>query len=295
MSYIKDFCQKYDFEIDAIEFLEEAYQILQANSTSFETFNECVALYEDDINFEYEPISEKIRALDEMTDLHGYTLELLYLISLAPHLRHLYMKENIPEDIYASSVCDLKWKAKECLENYGVWGIFVGWWTIGFFQMKRFAIGRLQFNMREFPYDMSANRLSFVQGQEYIDVHIPSSGPLNYDECQIAYKRAANFFTNRYGLKNIVFGCRSWLLSPDNKKILPESSNILKFMKDYTILEEKKDISNSNLWRIFNVMKMPESTAMLPNDSSLRRAFIKWLEDGNTINTAFGVIIYNNL
>lgn len=295
MSYIKDFCRKYNFELDAIENLEEAYQILQSNSTAFEIFNECVTLYKNDINFEYEPISEKIRALDEVTGLHGYTLELLYLISLTPHLRQLYMEENIPEDIYDSSVCDLKWKAKECLENYGVWGIFVGWWTIGFFQMKRFAIGRLQFNVREFMYDVSANGLSFIKGQEYIDVHIPSSGPLNYDECQNAYKRAAKFFTDRYGLKNIIFGCRSWLLSPDNKMILPESSNILKFMKDYTILEEKKDVSNSNLWRIFNVMKMPENTAMLPNNSSLRRAFIKWLEDGNSINTAFGVIVYSNI
>ena len=41
-------------------------------------------------------------------------------------------------------------------------------------------------------------------------------------------------------------------------------------------------------------MKMPEKPSMLPDDSSLRRAFIKWLEAGNTINTAFGVIVFNN-
>lgn len=294
MGYIKEFCIKYEYEPDAIIFLEEAYQTLKSNDEAFKIFNSCVELYESNIEFEHEPVFEKIRALNKSTGIHGFTLELLYMISLAPHLKELYIKENLPEDIYDASVCDLKWKARECKDNYGVWGMFVGWWTIGFFKLKRFAIGRLQFNMRKFTHGMSANGLSFAEGEKYIDVHIPSSGHLNYEDCQESYKRAAEFFKNRYGLENIVFGCRSWLLSPDNERILPSTSNVLKFMRDYTILEATEDPENSNLWRIFNVMKMPEKPSMLPDDSSLRRAFIKWLEAGNTINTAFGVIVFNN-
>ena len=293
MSYIKEFCQKYEYEPDAVDFLEEAYHILKNNKEGFEIFCSCVELYKNNIEFESQPVFEKIRSLSKITGLHDFTLELLYMISLTPHLKELYIKENLPEDIYDASVCDLKWKAKECKDNYGVWGMFVGWWTIGFFKLKRFAIGRLQFNMREFPHDMSANGLSFAKGEKYIDVHIPSSGRLDYDECQSAYKRAAEFFSKRYGMKNIIFGCRSWLLSPDNEKILPENSNILKFMRDYTILEIDIDPENSNLWRIFNKMRMPEDVSMLPEDTSLRKAFKKWLQKGNTINAAFGVIIYD--
>ena len=294
MSYIKEFCQKYEFESDAVDILEEAYQNLKNNKEAFEIFDFCVGLYKNSIEFASQPVFEKIRSLSKITGLHDFTLELLYMISLTPHLKELYIKENLPEDIYDASVCDLKWKAKECKDNYGVWGMFVGWWTIGFFKLKRFAIGRLQYNMREFPNDMSANGLSYKKGEKYIDVHIPSSGHLNYEDCQDSYKNAAEFFKNRYGLENIVFGCRSWLLSPDNEKILPSKSNILKFMRDYTILESAEDPENSNLWRIFNVMKMPDKPSMLPNDSSLKRAFIKWLEEGNTINTAFGVIVFKN-
>lgn len=293
MSYIKEFCQKYEYEPDAVDFLEEAYQILKNNEEAFEIFNLCIEEYEKNIEFNHEPIFEKIRSLSKITGLHDFTLELIYMISLTPHLKELYIKENLPEDIYDASVCDLKWKARECKDNYGVWGMFVGWWTIGFFKLKRFAIGRLQFNMREFPHNMSANGLSFAEGEKYIDVHIPSSGRLDYDECQSAYKRAAEFFSKRYGMKNIIFGCRSWLLSPDNEKILPEKSNILKFMKDYTVLEIDIDPENSNLWRIFNKMKMPEDVSMLPEDTSLRKSFKKWLQKGNTINAAFGVIIYD--
>lgn len=293
MSYIRDFCQKYEYEPDAIDFLEVSYQTLRNNREAFEIFNLCIEEYEKNFEFEHEPIFEKIRSLNKITGLHDFTLELLYMISLTPHLKELYIKENLPEDIYDASVCDLKWKARECKDNYGVWGMFVGWWTIDFFKLKRFAIGRLQFNLREFPHDMSANGLSFAENEKYIDVHIPSSGRLDYDECQSAYQKAAEFFLNRYGMKNIIFGCRSWLLSPDNEKILPEKSNILKFMSDYTVLEIDIDPKNSNLWRIFNKMKMPQDVSMLPDDTSLRRSFKRWLENGNTINSAFGVIIYN--
>lgn len=294
MSYIYEFCQKYQYETDATLFLEDAYLNLKNNEEAFKVFNLCVESYEQNIEFDCFPIFEKIRALNKSTGIHEYTLELIYMICLTPHMRKMYIKENLPEDIYDASVCDLKWKAKECKDNYGVWGIFVGFWTIGFFNLKRFAIGRLQFNLGEFSHDMSANGLHFSKGEKYIAVHIPSSGPLNYDDCQESYKRAAEFFKKRYGLDSIVFGCGSWLLSPDNEKILPSKSNILKFMRDYTILEVTEDPENSNLWRIFNVMKMPEKPSMLPNDSSLRRSFINWLEDGNTINIAFGVFLYNN-
>jgi len=291
LNIVRAFCSDYGFETEAIDYLSNAYLSLVDNEEAYKIFSGCVAVYENNTEFEHEPVFSQIEDLSKTTGINKYTLDLLYLIALTPHLKKLYEQNDISLDIYDSSVCDLKWKAKECKAVYGVWGTFVGWWTIGFFKLRRFGIGRLQFNLKKFSKAMNSGVLSFNEGDIYIDVHIPSSGALNYDECQESYKLAAEFFKDYFKGKPIVFGCHSWLLSPDNYQILPADSNVLKFMKDYTILEEEKDPTNNNLWRIFNRFDLPQNLQDLPQNSSLQRAFVKWLSSGNTINVAFGVII----
>ena len=292
MSCVKEFLVKYNYEADAVTFLNDAYQVLQSNQKAFEIFSSCVAEYEQDINFDHAGAFDKVHALSESTGIHKYTLELLFLICLTPHLKELYAAEGIAEDIYDNTVCDLKWKAKECRDLYGVWGCFVGWWTIDFFKLNRFAIGRLQYNLRQLSHDISSNGMVLQKGLWFISVHIPSSGPLVHADCQASYKQAAEFFRKRYHMNDIVFGCESWLMAPQNHEILPAHSNILKFMSDYTIVEHRAPRDHSNVWRIFNVMELPDDLSTLPEDTSLRRAFKAWLMKGNTIHIGFGVIFY---
>ena len=134
--------------------------------------------------------------------------------------------------------------------------------------------------------------MNVKSGDQYIETHIPSGRPLVHEECRLSYDRAAEHFKNIFGDKPIIFGCNSWLLSPNNRKILPETSNILKFMDDYEILEPAKDEKNSNLWRIFSVEELPANLDDLPQNTSVQRAFVKWLKEGNTIDRAFGAFIY---
>ena len=214
------------------------------------------------------------------------------MIMLVPHLKELYTENGISEDVLRDSVADLKWKSAECKKVYGVWGIFVGWWTIDFFKLKRFAFGRLQFNMGKFNADYNISGEAVKKEDIYIDTHIPSGKPLNYEECQLSYKCAAEFYKNTFKGAPIIFGCNSWLLSTDNKKILSETSIILKFASDYVVLEQVKDEKSTDAWRIFNVEKLPERLDDLPQETSMQRAFAKWLKAGNTIDEAFGAFIY---
>lgn len=293
MSIVREFCTKYGFEKDAIDFLENAYSLLESSKDEFNIFVGNVKKYEDNPEFEHEPVFSEIEGLSKTTNIHKYTLDLLYLIALTPHLKTLYRQKGISDYIYDASVCDLKWKAKECKDVYGVWGTFVGWWTIGFFKMSRFGIGRLQFNLKNFTEEVAINDFRFDENDLYIDTHIPSCGPLDYQECQKSYKYAAEFFKDSFSNKPVVFGCRSWLLSPDNKNILPDTSNIVKFMQDYTLVKVDTDTTNNNLWRIFGTFVLPQKVNDLPQDTSLRRAFVKWLEKGNTIKIGFGLIVFN--
>ena len=118
MSYIKDFCLKYEYPIDAVEELENAYKKLEG-SEAFSEFRECIAAYEADYNFDEKPIFEKIAAMSAKVGIHQYTLQLLYLISLTPHLKKLYEREGISDFIYDGSVLDLKWKLNECYKIFG--------------------------------------------------------------------------------------------------------------------------------------------------------------------------------
>lgn len=292
MSYILEFCRRFDMPEDATTELTVDYQKLEKFRKEYSVFEECISLYSQNTEFEHEPVFAKIEALAKETGIHKYTLDLLYMIMLVPHMHELYVERGISEEIFFDSVCDLKWKAAECKKVYGVWGIFVGWWTFGFFKLKRFAFGRLQFNLRSFERDFALSGISVKKGDIYLDTHIPSSGSLKREECLKAYGRAADFFRESFSDKPIIFACRSWLLSPNNYKILPETSNVLAFMRDYEILEVAKDESNSNLWRIFDVFSVPANPEDLPHESSLRCAFVRWLKNGNSIDTAFGAFVW---
>ena len=290
MSLIQDFCNQYGLPNEATTFLECEYQKLLKSNESWDIFHKCIKLYEQNYDFAHERIFEQVEAISQKSFIHKYTLDLLYLICLTPYLKELYALKNIDVEVYDNSVCDLKWKAKECFEVYGVWGTFVGWWTIDFFKLKRFALGRLQFNLNTFSRDFPEK--SIKKGDIYIETHIPSSGPLKREEYLESYKMAAEFFKEYFPKENIIFGCYSWLLSPDNIKILPASSNILPFMGDYEILSVENDVNNTTFWRIFATRQIPNNLDELPTDTTIRRAFAEWLKKGNELKIAFGILRY---
>lgn len=292
MQYIRQFCEKYGFEPDATASLSDAYEQLISNGEAHATFKFQVCAYEENHLFDHTPAFAAIEGLQSLTGIHKYTLDLLYLIALTEHLKHLYQQEAIPNDIYDASVCDLKWKARECKNVYGVWGIFVSWWTIGIFKLKLFAIGRLQFELGSFPCSITDVNWEIQEGAPYINVHIPSSGPLDHQACKASYDQAASFFRQRYGLNQIYFGCKSWLLAPSLNGILPPDSRILAFQSDYKILAVEEDSNYRNLFRVFGIRKLPENIQDLPSDTSLQRSLKEQLISGKTIVNGLGIFLY---
>lgn len=293
MSYIRTFCETYDFDAEAIDSLEHDYALLIQNEEAYAVFKEQISVYEADHHFDSKQAFAIIEGLQDVTGIDRRALDLLYMICLTPHMKALYQKENLPDSLYDESVIDLKWKMRECHMLRKVWGIFDGWWTIDFFKLDRFCFGRLQFNLGTLEEPITLDGVELPAGFTYVDVHIPASGPLIREEYLDSYRRAAVFFRERYGLDPIVFGCHSWVLNPHNETILPPTSRILPFMRDYKIIKQNEDPYNWNLWRIFGVQwNEVGSAAELPADNSQRRAYIKWLEQGGTIGEGFGFFLY---
>lgn len=288
MLRIQAFCETYGFDPAAASHFAAQYQILKSHADAYGVFCRQLEACRGDRGFDHGPVFENLHGLQETTGIHPYTIDMLYLLCLLPDLEEQYGREGIPTRFFHSFVENLKQAACNCQKIHGVWGTDIAWWLIDFFKLKLFSIGRLQFKRRKLRKAMGG----YAEGSYYIDVHIPGGAPLTPALCAASYAEAAAFFRARYGMEHILFGCHSWLLSPELRTILPENSNILAFARDYTILQTRMDPTSSAVSFIFHVPGVPADLETLPEETSLQKALKTYLQEGKTINTAFGILEY---
>ncbi|MDD3361299.1 MAG: acyltransferase domain-containing protein [Hespellia sp.] len=247
--------------------------------------------YEHDKEIPFAPILEELKNAAKGENEQEYEVYLRFLQSLVPYLYQHYELHHFPQHVAVNTMEDLKWKTRECEKLYGVKGIFVPDWFEGFFQMKRFTLGRLQFERWQTPKDYPLPETERREEVPYvINVHIPEAGPLDYMECKAAYREAAAFFKKYFGMEKIFFYCDSWLLTPAHEEILPEQSNVLQFMRDYQIYHWEADEKGHDLWRIFGKEDC-SNAAELPENTSLQKAYKKWLLDGNYSGCGKGAML----
>lgn len=288
MFNICQFCEEYGFISEATTHFSAEYQKLTANADTYAVFCTQLQAYRDDLAFDHLPVLEKLHTLAETLEIHKYTMEMLYLLCLMPDLKAHYQREDISLQYYDSFANNLRAYAESCKRTYGVWGTDIAWWLMDFFKLKLFSIGRLQFRRRKFRKDIGGH----IAGDYYLDIHVPGGAPLTLDLCAASYAEAATFFRKRYNMTDIVFGCHSWLISPDLVSILPAKSNIFAFSRSYTILETHTDPTSSAVRFIFDVPALPSDLDTLPEATSLQKIIKQYLKAGNTLNTAFGVMHY---
>ena len=288
MLRIQALCETYGFDPAAASHFAAQYQILKSHADAYGVFCRQLEACRGDRGFDHGPVFENLHGLQETTGIHPYTIDMLYLLCLLPDLEEQYGREGIPTWFFHGFVENLKQAACNCQKIHGVWGTDIAWWLIDFFKLKLFSIGRLQFKRRKLRKAMGG----YAEGSYYIDVHIPGGAPLTPALCAASYAEAAAFFRGRYGMEHILFGCHSWLLSPELRTILPENSNILAFARDYTILQTRMDPTSSAVSFIFHVPGVPADLETLPEETSLQKALKTYLQGGKTINTAFGILEY---
>jgi hypothetical protein len=208
---------------------------------------------------------------------------------LTKRLRELYKEKNISDKIWFDSVSDLKWKLWECKAVKGIWGSAVGVWYYRFFDMTRFALGRLQYEKRAFSQPVYKDILK--TGDTVLNCHIPSSGPLTADSVTDSLKSAYAFFREvRVGdLMPVV--CHSWRLYPPHRALL--GNNARAFHDLFDVIDEKPSEGNGDFWRIFNVPFSQEALSTAREDTSLRRRFKSFLAKGNTMGNGYGVLLFD--
>ncbi|MBE6548566.1 MAG: hypothetical protein E7667_06820 [Ruminococcaceae bacterium] len=287
--YLSEFFREFDYSDEDSQELLRSYDKIAEDKHAYILFSQAITAYENNIKLDYaQEIFARVRQAAEIVGIHTYTVELLAFICMSKHLKALYIEQKIDLKVYRDSMLDLKWKLWECKAVKGICGSFVAEWFPGFFDLSRFALGRLQFEIVTVGFDYDKNGVVLKKGEsKAINVHIPRTmTPIDKDSCDAAYEKAREFFSDK--LDRAVFVCYSWLLFPENKSILPPHTNTYRFMSEYDIVEWGYN-SGEDLWRLFDTEeKDPEK---LPADSTLRRCYAEHLMRGGRVGFGLGVKI----
>ena len=287
--YLRAFCREHSFPAEAEETLVAALTACQGKPMG-EMLTRLLEEYDEkgvDNDF-YEGL-RRLRTAPLPDGVSMRTTELIYFILASRHLWELYQEQGLPYQIYFDSMEDLKCKLQECRTVHGEWGSFVGGWFCDFFTLKRFALGRLQYEAKILktmhPVESRKGDTYTVDGYTLtpdslvINVHIPSAGPLMPQDVAESFRQATAFYAHQFE-DRVPFVCYSWLLFAPNRDILPESSRIRQFMDFFTHVWDQPDEKGEDLWRIFGTQQTGDLDA-LPQDTSLQRAYYAYLKQGN--------------
>lgn len=289
--YLALFFEEFGYPAQACTVLMGAFDKTSVDASLKSAFETILRRYANDKNMDYSQAFQEMKEISACAGIHEYTGNLLLLICLSKTLREYYQEEGIEDQIWYTSMCDLKYKLDECKCVYDIWGTFVPWWYDGFFNMTRFGFEKLQFEIRPFGHHYEKNGIVLTPDSRVLNIHIPrTGGKLDPESVQKSYELSAQFFKERYQVEPAVFVCNSWLLFPRNKEVLSPDSNLYSFISGFDILEVAESENYSEVWRLFDTM-YDGDVEKLPQDTSLRRAYAEWIRKGEKIGGAYGVHI----
>lgn len=292
LTYMNEFLSRYPYPDEAKnEYLAALSTCLESSRASV-MFAALLKRYEDDMLTDYKTLLEDMKTISEMLGIPVPLGNAILIISLTKQLKVYYAEKGISDEIFYRTMHDILYKTLECKDVRGLYGTFVPEWYMYFFQLKLFGMQRLQFQITRFGKEYTDGTVTLTPDTPVIAVHIPRTGtPMDHDLVLADYAEAAKFFVEHGYLDTPVFTCSSWLLFSRHREMLSEKSNIIKFMNDFTIVEERLYDNYEQVWRLFD-MEYTGDVDALPADSSLRRGYIDLIRKGEKTGTAYGMFVY---
>ena len=289
--YLMTFMRECEYPEAAISELLTAYARICARRGV--ELSELISEYDNNNHTDYKIIEDKIKQIATESEVHEYTASLILLLCYTKRLREYYREVGIDDAIFRATVLDLRYKLDECKCVYGIWGTFVLYWFWGFFRLERFALGRLQFEIVSFGADHTVDGIALTPDTRVLNVHIPRTQErLDHASVLESYRLAADFYRPILGDK-IAFVCSSWLLFPRHREMLREGANLLDFMNDYDVYASGEYQGYGEVWRLFD-RAYDGDVSHLPDNTSLRRAYVGLIERGEKTGWGKGVFIYGN-
>lgn len=281
-----EYVRRIGFPDEAIAFLEKAWGQVCVEQSAKAEYELALELF---LTKGEQPYKENIERFAEGAGISPRTAELLVLIGGLSCAKERFLEKGYSEELFLDTMRDLKNKLLECKRVHGVWGTFTIDWLRNYYFCERFALGRLQYEIVEFPFEDYKGVIG--QGDKALCCHIPSSGPLKKEEVIESLRRAYAFFPQivKDGVLTVV--CNSWLLYPKHYPLFKEGSNIRAFYHLFDVVGEWETFGD--FWRIFGYFYEPEKVAQAPEENSLQKASKAYLVAGNTMGGGRGILRFD--
>lgn len=186
------------------------------------------------------PVDENLGFQDvDMCSQNGKE-NLLHYLYFMEELHQRYQEKGISDEIFLNTMQDIVTWTKTWSAVKGELCLLETQWLHRHFQMWLFALGRLQFCMCLLSMDLPD--LNLKAGQGLMEVHIPATGPLDYEECLESFEMANEFFKTYYpDFPYDDYMCDSWLLDETLKEYLKPDSNILQFQSLFEYVRKRPE------------------------------------------------------
>ena len=287
VNYLENFVAEFDYPEEARTVLKDACIKIYENETAAEILEDNLRIYKSDLWFDYGHLVKKLPKVAEETQIRQETVDLVFLILMSEHMKEKYIERGIDLEIWHDSCLDFKAKLHESYDVRGVWGTFVTDWFGRFFNLTRFALGRLQFEINVAVAETPSPYKNLQSGDRFVGIHIPALGPLKQEDCRDAFIKASKFLAPAFKDGIVPFRTGSWLIAPEHREMLKPDSNIMKFMDFFHITPHEKTVEG-DYWRIFNTTDCSDPDK-LPSDNSLRRAYIKAIKENKIPHLGLGL------
>jgi len=245
---------------------------LLSGTLNWDKLNPQMALF-----FHNETWTQGIEAVKKILGEDANGLKMLTcMLTAGLRTYEMYVDQKISEAVYYDTFGIFSRFVKEHRKSYGCYGFDRDWWTCRQIAMSEFRIGELE-------YEMVCR-----EGEDMIDIHIPSDTKLSAENCKQSVSQAKDFFDIYYPEYHYEkLSCSSWMLSPALKDVLPSGSNLLMFQNAFDIVSVDMQDQGYMGW-IFHDAKL--SVDELPQDTSLQVNVKNYLKNGGKIGSAVGYL-----
>lgn len=187
------------------------------------------------------------------------------------HTYDLYQEKGISDEIFWSTMKFIPRFINDEEKRTGKPAFRWAWWFPRQLSMQEFRIGHYEYEMME------------EDGEKKISLHIPADAVLAEGNIEIVRGFLAKYYPEYEDAK--IF-CDSWLLAPALQKLLPESSSILQFQKQFRVLRVDEEsvgcldwVYGSHDWKYED----------LPENTTLQKNMKQYLLSGGKIGWALGI------
>lgn len=201
-------------------------------------------------------------------DLCGLKL-LTVMLACLPKTWEWYVQREISPEIFWDTMGAFPRFCRECRRSTGAWGFDRGFWTPRQLSGELMRIGTLEYERLE------------AEDGPVVALHIPSDASLTPENVAASVRQARAFLAEKFPRWSAApITCDSWLLSPELGEMLPDTSRILAFQKNFRMTGTWDDCRDPLQW----VFWAGPNTAVaeLPEQTGLQRALKAfWLAGGN--------------